>query len=256
MAMERLHKNATTESLRYSNADLSDFFEQGALGWRPVSKNIDIDPHGTSAEITLRNANNSIARVNYFQTDGFKSACALLEGYLTAISCPIESIFSHDSLYPPTSGNNKGEMLLESAQPSSALIMLWVYHSVFLRLELLASKEATSTKRDNSAFKLGLMLRNHITKDSVEDKDEARSPHVGNFQPPQSVPAGKVFNIEIPADPRNFLKVICQTQVSLSAVMFFRTRYTNCYRISSILVLRKVRRATRLPFLRPRKERP
>lgn len=229
IAMNRLHDNATTTSTRYSNADLSRFFEQGVLDWRPYSTNVDIDPQGATAEVTLRNANNDVARVNYFQTDGFESACALLEGYLSAISCPIESMFSHDSLHPPSSSKNKGEIKLESAEPSSAPIMLWVYHSVFLRLELLASKKSTSTKPDNTSFhNLGIALCKNITKDSVENKGVARSPHLeDDFQPPKSVPAGKVFSIKIPADPQDFLEVICQTQVSFSAVLHFQTRYTN-----------------------------
>lgn len=220
--MTNLEKNAATLSERYSDADMLALLDNGIDGWQRDKLNIYLRPKRISAEVMLRNAHNDEVRVNYVQTDDFRAACKLLEGYLYGFSLPIDLVFSPASLN--TSFKSEGKIKLESAD-STTPVVLWVYYNVFLRLELFASEKSKSI--DDSFPKLVKNLCGGIEDNSVSTQNEATFPNHSKIRGPNSVTAGNTFTVEVTAAHQNFHEVYCGSNVSFNRPMSFPSATAN-----------------------------
>ncbi|KAN0099443.1 hypothetical protein V8E51_013218 [Hyaloscypha variabilis] len=206
--MSRLEKQAATTSKRYSNADLANFFNHKIEGWQMTRTSVYVQPLRTAAEVTLRSANNDEVRINSILTDSFRVACDGLAGYLSCFSLPIDDVF------PPAErdASSPGEIRLQTTPRSRAPIILWVYYNVFVRIELLDSKNAESTTTSKDLFwDLEKQLRSYIQAGSVLAREQATFPEIIQIKEPPSVTVGKTFVVEITVDLQDFHEVICES---------------------------------------------
>ncbi|KAI9662243.1 MAG: hypothetical protein M1821_008409 [Bathelium mastoideum] len=234
MFMSALEKNGAVTAKRYSNADLREFFEGGAgegkpKEWRPKQTNIYLSQQSTSAEAILRNAYDDEVRINYVQTQNFQSAFTELKGCLHSFSYPINDVFSLDSL--TASDTNEGEIKLKTTDSSLYPIILWVFYNTFIRMELFPSKKSSSTQfARNSFHELAEYLQHNIKTDSVQAREEARLPRIGEIQPSKPVMVGNPFFIDVDADTQDFHEASCQSDVSCITSMIFQAGITKTRR--------------------------
>jgi len=185
---------------------------------------VSIYPRRTEARLTLLHDGKDEVLIECVLTDGFDAACDALAEYLVCFSLPINSIFRA----PEDTSKQRGQINLETFDGMGAIIILWVYGNVFVRMELLESGYKSTLGSDKSFYLLADKLHHHIKSSAVQTRNETTVPNISEVKGPTSVTAGKTFVVEITLDDQYFQQVRCDSGVSHGFVNHISTLLIGC----------------------------
>lgn len=206
--VRRLRAEAATTACCYSNVDLAELFKSGIEVWHPTQPSVGVSDRGALLDMALRNGENEI-RIQLVLVDTFQTACHHLLGYLKPCSLPINEAF-------PKSSGKPGEIRLDTTPGASNPIVIWVYHNIFIRVELFESGHKQSDISPNSGTcptlfdKVVDKLCQYIRSGSVQDRTEIARPETVKIKPPDSTKVGETFDVEVTADLTHFHDVKCR----------------------------------------------
>ncbi|KAI0599078.1 hypothetical protein F4775DRAFT_138625 [Biscogniauxia sp. FL1348] len=210
--MSHSQKDSATDWQRYSNANLAKLFDDRNIEeWRTTKSSVNVFQNRTDIDTTLRTENDDQAHIHCVITKNFNTSCNDLKGYLSCFPRPVQDVFP-----PKNRSAQPGEIRLEIATASRTHIILWIYHNVFVRMELLSaskpgqSVESSDVEPPTWSFKdLADRLFRYIREGSVSARSEVDFPKILGIKRPESIIAGETFEVLVDVNLRCLDNVEC-----------------------------------------------
>lgn len=211
-AIHHLMKKETTSQTRYSNANMKNLC-QGIEGWHAREPTASLSEGRTDATVRINNLWGDEIDLELVLVKDFQTACSNLASYLSSSSYPIQRIFPEFFASP-------GEIKLQTPPDTLYHTLLWVYHNVFVRVELSMygpGRTSTNSLEIGRSFKvLAEELFRRIRDGSKQSQSQTTIPTVTDIQSPSSIKVGDMFDVDVTVDVTCLYHVECHNSVSNS----------------------------------------
>ncbi|GAW20847.1 hypothetical protein ANO14919_103590 [Xylariales sp. No.14919] len=228
-----LSERAKPTSARYSNADLTKLFDGSIGGWNPTKPSVHISHRHTAVIATIQNGQSSDIRVQLFIGADFKAACNELSDQLSCCSLPVEETFPKSNEFAQS-----GEIRLHTGTDTTMPIILWVYHNVSIRAELLFPEhsESVSSARDDASTWFNSVtdeLFRYIRNGCVLEGEEVTRPKPQKDTSTSTAHVGETFTIDVIVDEDCLHDVECDDNKLVYADF---TIIESCYRFTFLAI--------------------
>lgn len=199
----------------YSCANLRKICQDVEEGWHPTEPTINLSNGRTAAFMRIRTQNEGEIEIRLSLLKDFDTACGDLASYVSSSCYPVDKLF-------PKSSSGPREIKLQTPVDASHPAILWVYHNIFIILELSMLNHRDCPQEDLEPFTAFAEKVFQSIRDGFKPLDETTVPEVvpkeiKSF--PSSIELGAMFDVDVVTDVTYLDDVECDNSVSSSSAL-------------------------------------